>query len=345
MNNRTAIRTAIFSLFVAAPPFGQMQVMQHQEGAMHHGHMGMRHPISTAAKLETSNHAATQELEARVGPVKLPAHADHMTVAQPRDFFLTIPFDGWLVAFHPRVVDASGAPVPAKVLHHVAFWNTARPDFLCPNKEEHIFGAGGELNDWPVIPGYGYRVREGDRIRISTMFANPGDTPYPEVFLVVQMEYRTATSQATPLRSVYPMWIDVEECRASGYDLGPGKTASTGRFTMKYSGELLGVGGHLHDYGRGLTLEDLTHKRVIAQLTPQSDPSGLLVSMPVISFADSGGFRLVAGQVLRVTATYDNSTGKFLPEGAMGIVVGYFLPNDDSAFAALERPKEKPMAP
>ena len=67
-------------------------------------------------------------------------------------------------------MDGAGQPEPGRLLHHVAFYNTARPDFLCPNKQEHIFGAGGEMNDWPALPGVGYRVRKGDRIRISTMF-------------------------------------------------------------------------------------------------------------------------------------------------------------------------------
>jgi len=51
---------------------------------------------------------------------------------------LEVPVDGWLLAYHPKLVDASGGAVPGTVLHHVAFWNENRADFLCPNKEEHI---------------------------------------------------------------------------------------------------------------------------------------------------------------------------------------------------------------
>ncbi len=42
--------------------------------------------------------------------------------------------------------------------------------------------------------------------------------------------------------------------------------------------------------------------------------------MPIVTFADRGG--LAKGEVLQVTATYDDRTGKPLPQGAMGIVVG-----------------------
>jgi hypothetical protein len=55
----------------------------------------------------------------------------------------------------------------------------------------------------------------------------------------------------------------------------------------------------------------------------------------------TGGYKFASGDQLRITATYDNTTGKPLPSGAMGIVVGYFLPADDTAMSALRR-KTKP---
>jgi hypothetical protein len=83
------------------------------------------------------------------------------------------------------LVDANGNEVPGRVLHHTAFWNENRADFLCPNKEEHIFGAGDEMTNWIQVPGYGYRVQKGDKIRIETMgrltspedFAHRGHPP------------------------------------------------------------------------------------------------------------------------------------------------------------------------
>ena len=330
-----------FLAFSSAPcVFAQKQSpmkMPGHESGMHPGPTMMRTSFSPDAKLAVSRDPSENLLKVRVGPVKLPAHADHTALAQPRDSYLTIPFDGWLVAYHPKVVDASGAAVTAKVLHQVAFWNTGRSDFLCPNKEEHIFGAGTEMADWPAIPGVGYRVRSGDRVRVSAIFANPSDMAFPEIYLDVQMEYRAASADTAPLKSVYPTWFDVEECRESGYDLEPGKSITAARFTMKFPGALLGVGGHLQDYGRGILLEDVTLKSAIANLKAQTDASGHLLNVPIVSFAETGGYRLEAGQVVRVAAAYDNPTGRYLPEGAMGIVVGYFLPDQESAFSAFER--------
>jgi hypothetical protein len=65
--------------------------------------------------------------------------------------------------------------------------------------------------------------------------------------------------------------------------------------------------------------------------------------MPVVTFFDKGGYKFAAGDQLRITATYDNPTGRLLRDGAMGIVVGYFVPADDAMMTALRRtPKPQP---
>jgi hypothetical protein len=333
---RVAVWAGLLCVFVAAPGAqAQDESGMHHDMQMHHA--GMHHAKSTTAKLTVTDDPATHTMTVRLGPLNLPAHSDHMAVAQPPDMFLTLPFDGWLVAFHPRLVDGE-ATLPGKLLHHVAFWNTRRPDFLCPNKEEHIFGAGGEMNDWPEVTGFGYRVAKGDRIRIETMVSNPTATNYPQAYLEVRMEYRKPEPNAAAIKSVYPVWFDVMECRNSGYDLKSGKSVTAGKFTVPYSGELLGVGGHLHDYGQRLVLADLTRKQDIATLDSKLDPDGRLLGMPIASFADRGGYRFERGEQVEVTATYDNPTGKLLNKGAMGIVVGYFLPDSDAPLAALTRP-------
>ncbi|HEV2395699.1 MAG TPA: hypothetical protein VGS27_01995, partial [Candidatus Sulfotelmatobacter sp.] len=315
-----------------------------QQEVKHHGMMhamDAQHLVSETAKLSVSNSAAANELTVRVGPVDLPAHTDHMAAAQPPVFFLTIPFDGWLTAFHPRLANSRSRPLPNQLLHHAVFYDTERPDFLCPKREEHIFGAGGEMNDWPAIPGFGYRVKKGDRIRISTMFANPTAKNYPDAFLEVRIDYHLAqpSSNAATLKDIYPAWFDVMGCGKSEYDLPPGQSTKTGEFKLRFSGRLLGVGGHLHDYGEWLVFKNSTTNETIATLAANLDRSGQILSMPVKLFtdlsADGGGFALHNGDVVSVTDAYNNPTGKSLPGAAMGIVVGYFLPDDPTAFTAL----------
>jgi len=307
-----------------------MEHMQH--GGFMQG--GMHHAIAKGVKIEQKIDGHT--IIVRVGPMNLPAHTSHMKMPQPPDLEWQIPINGWLLGYTPRLVDANGNAVPGRVLHHTAFWNENRADFLCPNKEEHIFGAGGELTNWAEIPGYGYRVQMGDKIRVETMIHNPTDTSYDNVYLEVSIPYQEASSGAQ-LKSVYPTWMDVKSCGNSGYDLPAGPSEKTGTVTVKYSGVLLGVGGHMHDYGKQLALEDTTRRETVATLAANVDANGQLISMPTVLFLDKGGYKFAAGDILKISATYDNTTGKLLRDGAMGIVVGYFVPADDSAMAALRR--------
>jgi hypothetical protein len=93
----------------------------------------------------------------------------------------------------------------------------------------------------------------------------------------------------------------------------------------------------MHDYAKQLVLEDVTRRETVATLDAKVDEHGELISMPTVLFVDRGGYKFGAGDVLKISATYNNSTGKLLPDGAMGIVVGYFVPTDDSAMAVLRR--------
>jgi hypothetical protein len=315
--------------------FAQEKPMEHHGGFMQGG---MHHAVAKGVKLEAKVDAAAQTITLRVGPMTLPANTDHMKMPQPPDLVWDVPMKGWLLAYHPRLVDAGGNAVPGTVLHHTAFWNENRADFLCPNKEEHIFGAGSEMTDWAEIPGYGYHVKNGDKIRVETMMYNPTPASYDKVYLEVTIPYQDASEAgATTRKSVYPAWMDVGSCGDSGYDLPAGKSEKTGKVTVKYDGVLIGVGGHMHDYGRQVVLEDTSRKETVATLDAKVDEKGQLLSMPTKLFLAEGGYKFGAGDVLKISAKYENPTGELLHDGAMGIAVGYFVPTDDAKMAGFRR--------
>jgi hypothetical protein len=322
----------------------EMEGMQHSGG--HGGFMqgGMHHTLAKGVMLQAKLDDVAHTVTLREGPINFPANTSHMEMPQPPDLHWTIPMNAWLLAYSPRLVDANGNEVPSRLLHHTAFWNESRPAFLCPNKEEHIFGAGSEMTNWIQVPGYGYRVQKGDEIRIETMVHNPTGTAYENVFLEVRIPYQEADVPGPPaLKSYYPAWIDVKSCGNSSYDLKPGKNIKEGAVVLKYSGVLLGVGGHMHDYAKRIVLEDATRKGIVAALDAKVGSQGQLLGMPTVIFFDKGGYKLVAGDELKTSATYDNPTGKVLHDGAMGIVVGYFVPDDNTQLASLRR-KAKPAS-
>lgn len=328
-----------------APPAGtqersHMHRAKEQSGGFMQG--GMHHAIATGVVLDQRIDAASHTITLRIGPMNLPANTSHMKMPQPPDLTWEIPLAGWLLSYHPHIVDASGNVVPGTVLHHVAFWNENRSDFLCPNKDEHIFGAGSELTNWARIPGFGYRVQKGDRIRVETMIHNPTPTDYDKTFLQIEIEYIEDTTPA-PVKNTYPAWMDVASCGSSGYDLPAGPSTKTGFVTVKYDGILLGVGGHMHDYARQLVLENATRKETVATLKAHTDDKGQLLDIPVATFYAVGGQKLSAGDQLEITATYKNTSGELLRQGAMAIVVGYFTPADDHALDSLRHAPKTPM--
>src|SRR5260370_13862988 len=144
-------------------------------------------------------------------------------------------------------------------------------------------------------------------------------------------------SRVAPRKNVYPAWMDVASCGNSGYDLPAGKSEKTGTVTVKYDGVLLGVGGHLHDYGKQIVLQDASRKDTVATLDAKSDDQGHLESVPVKLFVQEGGYKFAKSHVLKVSATYDNPTGKLLRDGAMGNSVGSFVAADETQMAALRR--------
>jgi hypothetical protein len=159
--------------------------------------------------------------------------------------------------------------------------------------------------------------------------------------------------------------MDVASCGNSGYDLPPGPSKKVGSVPVRYSGILLGVGGHMHDYAQQLTLEvsgvassevkvpeaetsrtefALANKQV-AVLPAKVDNHGHLLNIPVVTFFQTGGYPIAADNKFTVTATYNNPTGKLLRDGAMGIVVGYFVPLNTTALNSLRHsPSSSPQA-
>jgi hypothetical protein len=152
MEKKPILVVSFLAAAIALVPasFAQDKPAEHtHHGAFMRG--GMHHAPAKGVTLDSK--VDSNSVTLRVGPMNLPANTDHMKMPQPPDLIWAVPFEGWLLAYHPRLVDSNGNSVPGTVLHHTAFWNENRADFLCPNKEEHIFGAGSEMTDW-VVPTF-----------------------------------------------------------------------------------------------------------------------------------------------------------------------------------------------
>ena len=93
------------------------------------------------------------------------------------------------------------------------------------------------------------------------------------------------------------------------------------------SGHLLGIGGHLHDYGTLVRLEDVETGKTVVELHARYDAQGMLLGVDRKLFAIRGqGLRIRANHRYRLVAVYDNPTSDSLRD-VMGEMMSVFAPD------------------
>jgi plastocyanin len=250
--------------------------------------------------------------------------------------------DGYVVGMSADVVDVLGNVVsPMDVmLHHVVFAKVGVPDYTCSNVEdysgnpspfqaERFYAEGEERFSLSLPDGHGYPNRGRDAWGLLYMLMNH----HPHT-MVVKLRYtvRYVTGEArTPVK---PVWLDIKNCRADPVFNVPGtggRGSTVSRqadFRMPESGHFVAGGGHLHGGGVSLDVSDTSCGSFFT-----SYPTwGLIEPKPVLhepgpmvmtGFADPAGRPVRAGDVVRLTARYDNSRPHVR---VMGIVILYFVP-------------------
>src|ERR1700722_13838988 len=106
------------ALALAQQPANPDHDMSHGEQAhTHDGFMQgrMHHVIAQGVTLNAHTDADAHTITLRVGPLTLSASTSHRNMPQPADLIWSIPVTGWLLAYHPKLVDANGNSVPGVV--------------------------------------------------------------------------------------------------------------------------------------------------------------------------------------------------------------------------------------
>jgi plastocyanin len=254
--------------------------------------------------------------------------------------------DGYVVGMSAEVVDVLGNPVAMQdvMLHHVVFAKVGVPDYTCSNIEDYsgqpaplqaqrFYAEGEERYSLTLPEGYGYPNRAQDAWGLAYMLMNH----HPHT-MVVRIRYTVRYVTGEPRTAVKPLWMDVENCRADPVfnvagTAGAGSTVSRAAdFRMPESGRFVAGGGHVHGGGVSLDVSDTS----CGSLFTSYPTWGLVFPRPVLhepgplhmtGFADAVGRPVSAGDVLRLTATYDNSRPHVR---VMGIMILYFAPGPTS---------------
>jgi plastocyanin len=301
-------------------------------------------PAGAEVRTETFRHGPIE-----VGGYEVKQENTDFSVPEPN-------VDGFITHMEVDVVDASGAPVPISrlMLHHIVFLNSGRAfgekkDGTCdtflgldsktefPAIAERFYAAGEERAELDLPPGYGYRINAGDRWLMTWMLMNHRKQT-DRAFIQYKVTYDTSPD----LQPVTPYWLDVRNCRSDPVFDAPGGGRAGSRYetsddwTVPESGRIVAAGGHVHggSYALRTTMPDCDDRTLW-----DVEPAWGLRSHPFYNVKpvlhepgpiatswtqSSSGFRVSAGERLRLTASYDNARPH---TRAMGIQLLYLAPD------------------
>lgn len=281
-------------------------------------------PTEGTDELYIAYDASRQELILETPPIDVPAGMHH-NGAQPDTRVGIVPLSGWIKGYDVDVVDGAGNAVPRELLHHVNVIAPGQRELFSPIMLR--IGAAGTETGSVRVPGiFGFPVDRGSRIMVTAMLHNPFEQTYHDVRIRVRMPVSERGGIVDPMR-VYPFYLDVmPPASVHRFDLPPGHFEKSWQGRPAVDGRIMGMGGHLHEYGTELRLEDVTEGRVMWRTTPVLDESGDVAAMSHDRFIWRLGLPIRADHTYRLTAVYDNPTGTTIAEGGMGALGGIVMP-------------------
>jgi hypothetical protein len=173
---------------------------------------------------------------------------------------------------------------------------------------------------------------------LYVMWNNHTDQPLDGVTFELTIKYAPRNLSPRPT-IVLPFKADVNIHPGYGdaFDLPPGGGSRSALFTVGTSGRLLAVGGHLHDYGKEIRLEDPATGHVLARVRAERRPDGTVVGVDHGLYGVLGrGPHLIAGHQYRLVAVYQGSPADSI-RGAMGVMGGIFAPDHYRRWPAIDR--------
>ncbi len=294
--------------------------------------------------VEVQVDSARHEMVVVAGPFNLPSMPpmaagmmDHDAAHDTPVHEFTWPVDGWLRGFKIEVVDADGNLLPRHLMHHIVILNYDRRQ-LVYSAAERVFGAGTETADASLPRSIGVPMSANTRMGMYIAWHNDSGKNLKGVTLRLTMQWMPRNQNPRPI-DVLPLYMDVNLTvgGTNTFDIPPGRTTREFTFTLPVDGRLLGVSGHIHNYGNVVRLEDAETGKVLTRVEPTTDSLGNVTSMSRQLFGVRGnGLRLRAGHRYRVVAEYNNTSGSTLHNGGMAHMVGLFAPDDISKLPAID---------
>ncbi len=298
----------------------------------------------TVPTLRVTVDSSRKEVVVTAGPFvirHMPPNMDHGVMHQMEGtttplLRFTWPMEAWFRGFDVELADGKGQPLDGRMVHHINVMNFDRRQLLYP-AVERMLAAGAETGSVVVPKSIGLPMSAGFQLAMYAAWNNTGDADIEDAWLTVRLKWSPKNLAPRP-QDVLPLYMDVSYDRQTdSYDLPAGRSSKSYEFTLPLGGRLLAVGGHAHDYAEFVSLEDVESGKTIIRLEAKTDSAGMLLGMPRKYYGVRGdGLKLTAGRKYRVRADYNNPTGRMIPNGAMGLLAGAFVPDDYAKWPALD---------
>jgi hypothetical protein len=237
------------------------------------------------------------------------------------------PQDMWLRGFKLTITDKNGHVMPQRTMHHMEFVNFDRRQLVYP-LAERVLGIGEETAGIKMPRTVGVPMDSGQEVGVFLMWNN--DTGHELDGVNLRFELITAPRNLTPRPvAVLPFKVDVNNHPGlpDSYDVPPGGSSKSYEFTVPVSGRLLGAGGHMHDNGVEMRLEDVRTGKVLVRVHTLHNAAGEVTGVSRQLLAVKGrGPHLIAGREYRMVSVYENKTNEPI-HGVMGVLGGLFAPD------------------
>jgi hypothetical protein len=292
-------------------------------------------------QVNRAEHTVVIELPAVDLPARAPGGEEPMVM--PPVARADIPGAGYITSYRVEIVDGRGRTMPRAMLHHFNLNDPDHRELFLPISL-HVLAASRETPT-ATVPWllFGMPVAAGQRFIASAMLANPTAMAYRGLRVRLIMRYGRA-GRPWPLFRVYPWVMDVlfplghPPGGSKAFDLPPGRSTRSWEARPAVPGTIIGMGGHLHDYGVSLELQDVTTGQVIGRAVPVRDSVGRVELLPLVRFYRwyRLGVRVTPDHTYRVTVLYDNPTGRTIPNGGMGALAGLFVPDRGASWPGVD---------
>jgi len=290
------------------------------------------------AQLAVRVDSASHEVVLTAGPFDLPSmagmdHGGHSDMMKTLSWRFDWPVDAMGRGFTLQLRDPEGKKVTQRVLHHLQIINSSRRQLLLPLKEK-IMAVGRETKNIMLPNTIGMPIAAGSRMKLDLMWHNETPVDIGGVMLTLRIKYSPENLLPYPT-IVLPISIDVADAagRPNSFTVPPGKFSASREFVMPVDGRLLGLSGHMHDWGVGMRLEEAESGKVLARIVTTKDSLGRITHIPIRLYGIVGdGLKLHAHRRYRLVASYDNRTGG--PVDGMAHLNGIFSPRDLSRWPA-----------